>query len=191
MSVPREQRSVIVNVTTTISEADLQAEQHNDHTPIKMICCCNNIFGRHCLEVWLNDRNSCPTCRAELFPMNPTMHMLNRVQEAFMAAVLSTHRRYMGEVVHQDISEHDEDELLRLELEEVCRPLRSDLEHLRRLHPDLFLPDAEDLNQTEDERLRRVEVEDQFEGMSNLFQPEDARSSGPEVEDLFEDIWTD
>lgn len=80
---------------------------------------------------------------------------------------------------------------LRLELEEVCRPLRSDLEHLRRHHPDLFLPNAEDPNQTEDEGSRRVEVEDLFEGMSNLFQPEDERSSGPEVEDLFEDMWTD
>lgn len=82
-------------------------------------------------------------------------------------------------------------ESLRLELEDICRPLRSDLEHLRRFHPDLFLPDAGDLNQTEDEGLRRVEVEDLFEGMSNLFQPEDERSSGPEVEDLFEDMWTD
>jgi hypothetical protein len=330
MSVPHGQHSVVVNVTTTISETDLQAEQHDDHIPIKMICCCNNVFGRRCLEVWLNDRNSCPTCRAELFPMNPTMHMLNRIQEAFTTAVLSTVRRHMDEVVHQDISEHNEDESLddgfhpvavtsgmvrddentesrvgmpiedhlaetlrqqrieqaqlearydmarryearaeqaheslraevelfyrlrpnsslpggvgqsiesleinlehigrlypeffphhgedlnqaededsseaelarnyelaeslRLELEEVCRPLRSDLEHLRRFHPDLFLPDAEDLNQTEDEGLRRVEVEDLFEGLSNLFQPEDERSSGPEVEDLFEDIWTD
>jgi hypothetical protein len=82
-------------------------------------------------------------------------------------------------------------ESLRLELEEVCRPLRSDLEYLRRHHPDLFLPNAEDPNQTEDEGSRRVEVEDLFEGLPNLFQPEDERSSGPEVEDLFEDIWTD
>ena len=82
-------------------------------------------------------------------------------------------------------------ESLRLELEDICRPLRSDLEHLRRHHPDLFLPGAEDLNQTEDEGSRRVEVEDLFEGMSNLFQPEDECSSGLEVEDLFEGIWTD
>ena len=331
MSVPLGQHSVVVNVATTISETDLQAEQHDDHTPIKMICCCNCVFGRHCLEVWLKSGNSCPNCRAELFPMNASMdRLVNRIEEAFTAAVLSMARRHMDEVVHQDISEHDEDESLddglhpievagaivrddenmesrvgmtiedyqdetlrqqrieqaqleaqydmarryearaeqaheslraevelfyrlrpdlslpggvgqsiesletnlehigrlypeffphhgedlnqaededsseaelainyelaeslRLELEEVCRPLRSDLEHLRRHHPDLFLPNAEDLNQTEDEGSRRVEVEDLFEGLPNLFQPEDERSSGPEVEDLFEDIWTD
>jgi hypothetical protein len=38
-----------------------------DHTPIKMSCC-NNIFGRYCLESWLNTATSCPYCRAELFP---------------------------------------------------------------------------------------------------------------------------
>ena len=331
MSVPLGQHSVVVNVATTTSETDLQAEQHDDHTPIMMICCCNCVFGRHCLEVWLKSGNSCPNCRAELFPMNASMdRLVNRIEEAFTAAVLSMARRHMDEVVHQDISEHDEDESLddglhpievagaivrddenmesrvgmtiedyqaetlrqqrieqaqlearydmarryearaeqaheslraevelfyrlrpdlslpggvgqsiesletnlehigrlypeffphhgedlnqaededsseaelainyelaeslRLELEEVCRPLRSDLEHLRRHHPDLFLPNAEDLNQTEDEGSRRVEVEDLFEGLPNLFQPEDERSSGPEVEDLFEDIWTD
>ncbi|CAN9236366.1 unnamed protein product [Alternaria alternata] len=113
MSVPLGQHSVVVNVATTISETDLQAEQHDDHTSIKMICCCNCVFGRHCLEVWLKSGNSCPNCRAELFPMNASMdRLVNRIQEAFTAAVLSMARRHMDEVVHQDISEHNEDESL-------------------------------------------------------------------------------
>jgi hypothetical protein len=82
-------------------------------------------------------------------------------------------------------------ESLRLELEDICRPLRSDLEHLRRHHPDLFLPGAEDLNQTEDEGSRRVEVEDLFEGMSNLFQPEDKQVFDLRSTRTFEDMWTD
>ncbi|CAN9269823.1 unnamed protein product [Alternaria alternata] len=113
MSVLLGQHSVVVNVATTISETDLQAEQHDDHTSIKMICCCNCVFGRHCLEVWLKSGNSCPNCRAELFPMNASMdRLVNRIQEAFTAAVLSMARRHMDEVVHQDISEHNEDESL-------------------------------------------------------------------------------
>ncbi|KAH8642231.1 hypothetical protein IG631_05173 [Alternaria alternata] len=113
MSVPLGPHSVVVNVATTISETDLQAEQHDDHTPIKMICCCDQVFGRHCLEVWLKSGNSCPNCRAELFPMNASMdRLVNRIQEAFTAAVLSMARRHMDEVVHQDISKHDEDESL-------------------------------------------------------------------------------
>ncbi|KAI5369076.1 hypothetical protein J4E82_010127 [Alternaria postmessia] len=45
--------------------------------------------------------------------MNASMdRLVNRIQEAFTAAVLSMARRHMDEVVHQDISEHDEDESL-------------------------------------------------------------------------------
>ncbi|CAN9262164.1 unnamed protein product [Alternaria alternata] len=45
--------------------------------------------------------------------MNASMdRLVNRIQEAFTAAVLSMARRHMDEVVHQDISEHNEDESL-------------------------------------------------------------------------------
>lgn len=37
-----------------------------DHTAIKTSCC-NNVFGRTCLETWLEDANTCPLCRVELY----------------------------------------------------------------------------------------------------------------------------
>ncbi|KAI4677215.1 uncharacterized protein J4E88_007023 [Alternaria novae-zelandiae] len=43
------------------------AEPNEDHSPVK-VTCCNNIFGRSCLEAWLTRGNSCPFCRAEFFP---------------------------------------------------------------------------------------------------------------------------
>ncbi|KAI4645943.1 hypothetical protein J4E93_005522 [Alternaria ventricosa] len=51
--------------TTAVNSAP--AEPNEDHSPVK-VTCCNNIFGRNCLETWLTRGNSCPFCRAEFFP---------------------------------------------------------------------------------------------------------------------------
>ncbi|EMD68258.1 hypothetical protein COCSADRAFT_270939 [Bipolaris sorokiniana ND90Pr] len=41
-------------------------EDAESRLPIRMPCC-NNIFCHHCINLWLNSVNTCPTCRVQLF----------------------------------------------------------------------------------------------------------------------------
>ncbi|KAI4949625.1 hypothetical protein J4E91_005365 [Alternaria rosae] len=70
-----DNRDNIVTATALTVDANaLLAGRPEDRSPVKedhssiKVTCCNNIFGRNCLEAWLTRENSCPFCRAEFFP---------------------------------------------------------------------------------------------------------------------------
>jgi hypothetical protein len=77
-----------------------------------MVSCCNNVFGRHCLEIWLKSNNSCPLCRAELFPVNAAADRLAAIiQAAITTAVRRTVDQYfLEELEHRHNSEDQEQE---------------------------------------------------------------------------------
>jgi hypothetical protein len=74
------------------------ASAQEDHTPIK-VSCCNNVFGRQCLEFWLRRNNTCPFSRAELFPRISTR---DRLVDAVEAAVASAIRSAVAEFLQDD-----------------------------------------------------------------------------------------
>jgi hypothetical protein len=59
-----EQKKHITSLRLTTSSTTLKDVP--DHTPCRLSCC-GNVFGRHCINTWLDKANTCPMCRAVLF----------------------------------------------------------------------------------------------------------------------------
>jgi hypothetical protein len=72
--------SIFIQIVLFLFVKDDQEEPFNfsqeelleseDHPATKMPCC-NNTVSYHCLLTWLRTSNTCPFCRANLFPSYP------------------------------------------------------------------------------------------------------------------------
>ncbi|KAI4916661.1 uncharacterized protein J4E92_009165 [Alternaria infectoria] len=161
------------------------AEPNEDHSPVK-VTCCNNIFGRNCLESWLTRANSCPFCRAEFFPSQtvPTGRWFNwfaRGMEARTDVGLGAARARSGEgmqAAHARYTEmmdritltHVGNLRAQMMLEETV--LQRTFEALQQAGPDVGLPTRDD-------------AEDESE-LSSEYESEDESDSMPELEPLDE-----
>lgn len=65
-------RSMMFRHGITYVCENLPAIFSQSQMPMKMSCC-RNIFCQNCLALWLESANTCPTCRAQLFP-KPNTH---------------------------------------------------------------------------------------------------------------------
>ncbi|KAI4908255.1 hypothetical protein J4E90_008879 [Alternaria incomplexa] len=160
--------------TTAVNSAP--AEPNEDHSPVK-VTCCNNIFGRNCLETWLTRGNSCPFCRAEFFPLQtaPTRLTFEWFARAMGTAGARTDARLEAararytegmEAAHIRYAESIEAATRRIT---VTR--RRDLRTLEALHraadPDSELADQDDA-EDESELSFETESEDDFDLMPEL-----------------------
>ncbi|KAL1801410.1 hypothetical protein ACET3X_001752 [Alternaria dauci] len=58
-----------------IYDINLPRDPHHHHNPEEQVGIelktCGHIFGKTCIETWLEDSNSCPMCRKVLYPKQP------------------------------------------------------------------------------------------------------------------------
>ena len=159
------------------------AEPNEDHSPVK-VTCCNNIFGRNCLESWLTRANSCPFCRAEFFPLRtvPTGRRFDWFARAMLAhgartdagleaaragytdGVQAAHARYT-EMMDRITLTHAGNLRAQMMLEETV--LQRTFEALQQAGPDVELADQDDA-EDESELSSEPESEDESDGMPEL-----------------------
>ncbi|KAI4624612.1 hypothetical protein J4E83_004288 [Alternaria metachromatica] len=185
--------------TTAANSAPV--EPNEDHSPVK-VTCCNNIFGRSCLEAWLTRGTSCPFCRAEFFPPQtvPTGRwfdwfargMQARTDVGLEAArarsgegMQATHARYT-EMMDRITLTHVGNLRAQMMLEQTV--LQRTFEALQQAGPDVELPDQDDA-EDESDSMPELEPLDEMEGYysgsgSVLSEDEDDES---EFEDEDED----
>ncbi|KAI4654331.1 uncharacterized protein J4E78_007376 [Alternaria triticimaculans] len=172
----------------TIAANSAPVEPNEDHSPVK-VTCCNNIFGRDCLESWLTRANSCPFCRAEFFPSQtvPTemtfewfAQLIERAEARTDARLEAARARYT-EGMTAATARFTEGMVARYiqRMEAAAsgitgirrRDLRT-LEALQQAGPDVGLPTRDD-------------AEDESE-LSSEYESEDESDSMPELEPLDE-----
>ncbi|KAI4698807.1 hypothetical protein J4E81_005418 [Alternaria sp. BMP 2799] len=167
--------------TTAVNSAP--AEPNEDHSPVK-VTCCNNIFGRNCLESWLTRANSCPFCRAEFFPSHtvPTemtfewfAQLIERAEARTDARLEAARARYT-EGMTAATARFTEGMVARYiqRMEAAAsgitgirrRDLRT-LEALQQASPDVELADQDDA-EDESELSSETESEDESDSMPEL-----------------------
>ncbi|KAI4618321.1 uncharacterized protein J4E87_007989 [Alternaria ethzedia] len=164
------------------------AEPNEDHSPVK-VTCCNNIFGRSCLEAWLTRGNSCPFCRAEFFPSRTvptemtfewfaqlieraearTDARLEAARARFTEGMGAAHARFTEDMVARYIQRM---EAAASGITGIRRRDLRTLEALQQAGPDVGLPTRDD-------------AEDESE-LSSEYESEDESDSMPELEPLDE-----
>ncbi|KAI4658187.1 uncharacterized protein J4E79_007169 [Alternaria viburni] len=172
----------------TIAANSAPAEPNEDHSPVK-VTCCNNIFGRSCLEAWLTRANSCPFCRAEFFPLRtvPTGRRFDWFARAMLAhgartgtgleaaragyteGMQAAHARYT-EMMDRTTLTHAGNLRAQMMLEQTV--LQRTFQALQQAGPDVELADQDD-------------AEDESE-LSSEYESEDESDSMPELEPLDE-----
>ncbi|KAF2748623.1 hypothetical protein M011DRAFT_514936 [Sporormia fimetaria CBS 119925] len=51
------------------------------HEPVRLPCHPNHTFGRHCLETWILEQPTCPTCRACFYRTSRNLSLERAIQE--------------------------------------------------------------------------------------------------------------
>ncbi|KAI4951669.1 hypothetical protein J4E86_007085 [Alternaria arbusti] len=167
--------------TTAVNSAP--AEPNEDHSPVK-VTCCNNIFGRNCLESWLTRGNSCPFCRAEFFPSHtvPTgmtfewfARLIERAEARTDAGLEAARARYTEGMQAAHVRYTESMVARYTESMEAAasgitvlrrRDLRT-LEALQQASPDVELADQDDA-EDESELSSETESDDEFDLIPEL-----------------------